>query len=561
MTAEVTADGQLFINTSGYCLKLSPHRAEMRIVERSQTIAPDTPIEVLYPLVDRMEEGYVRQSLEEYLQYLEEFQPGVAMKLRRTLAWPVCVTWFKKLRLSLSRSRLREELIYAGRPYGYFNLYRKLIENSPACASAQEWRNRLEKLTTQGVSQSEINWSGLWDYVSAVKPGRKVHRNELLRQVRLHGLTPIMFIVKHSLENFSTAATRVAWRKSKDLYKPTVQGTLYYVSNTQPRFHIYHHLSRKQTEAREWWTLTDQSQQPLLDENGDRKQFTSASSAMDYVKRHWTGLTKTAPSFWQRSFMKYSLPGGVNYTEWLITLPALKQSFYSDHYNYRNVLMHFRTSERKVNGIGRILLIDEFQSDWNQKGRRFGFYRDENNREENQVPENPYQNNWAELGLRLMLVKAAEQGFDGVAWSNSEIQAQRYRIYDRKIFALFYDTIISRVVAKIAKKWRLNLCQIPIPTSTRNYFVSKDVNDHYIVSSSETHHKIFNAFEDESMAWHFQQACEEPVDEMLQGLLFSEQMKKELVEEGLPYSGAIARSGQAGIEHKGKHKGARGIKQ
>ncbi len=543
MTAEVTADGQLFINTSGVCLSLSPHRAEMRIVERSQVVLPDTPIEELYALVDCMEDGYVSQSLDEYLQYIEEFQPESATRLKRALAWPVCVTWFKKLRLSLSRSRLREELIYAGRPFGYFNLHRKLLDKSPQSATAQEWKKCLEKLTTQGVCQSEIHWSGLWDYVSAEDAERKIHRDELLRQIRQHGITPIMFIVKHSLENFSTAATRVAWRKSKDLYKPSAQGALYYVSNTQPRFYIYHHLSRKQIETREWWTLTDQSQQPLLDEKGDRKHFASASSAMEYVKRHWTGLTKTAPSFWQRSFMKYSLPEGKNYTEWLITLPALKQSFYSDHYNYRNVLMHFRTSERMVEGVGRVLLIDEFQSDWNQKGRRFGFYRDDTDKAENQVPQNPYQHNWAELGLRLMLVKAAEQGFDGIAWSNSEIQAQRYRIYDRKIFSLFYDSIIARVVSKIAKKWQVKLCQLPIPTRTRNYFVSKDVNDHYIVSSSETHHKIFNAFEDESMAWNFQRACEEPVDEMLQGLVFSEQMKQELVKNGLPYSGAIAKPG------------------
>ncbi|HEX4044008.1 MAG TPA: hypothetical protein VHY10_20095, partial [Xanthobacteraceae bacterium] len=89
-------------------------------------------------------------------------------------------------------------------------------------------------------------------------------------------------------------------------------------------------------------------------------------------------------------FGQYTLPGGENYRELLLTLPekpgvrgpkgwgdtgggtADTANFLSGHWDEPNVLAHVRFDDRMVAGK-RDLHLAEIQSDWHQKGRKHGY--------------------------------------------------------------------------------------------------------------------------------------------------------------------------------------------
>jgi hypothetical protein len=106
-------------------------------------------------------------------------------------------------------------------------------------------------------------------------------------------------------------------------------------------------------------------------------------------------------------FSDYTLPGGENYREILLTLPqklgskddisqrmfgkpysqltdqerfqvtpefqkTMGQDFKSTHFNQPNILAHLRVNDRTVDGK-KTLFVEEIQSDWHQAGRKKGY--------------------------------------------------------------------------------------------------------------------------------------------------------------------------------------------
>jgi hypothetical protein len=219
-------------------------------------------------------------------------------------------------------------------------------------------------------------------------------------------------------------------------------------------------------------------------------------------------------------FQQYQLPGGENYRELLLTLPAqsatlpagykltkasstgewvvhdgsgkilsaapTKQEaidkadsnrFTASHFTEPNILAHVRFNERKDVDGKKVLFIEEIQSDWHQKGRKGGYKqktvdtsdfkvvpyppygaeaweviapeghpirsnviyanteadalakaREFAQADVNRgvVPDAPFKTAWPELAMKRMIRWAAENGFDRVAWTPGEVQADRY---------------------------------------------------------------------------------------------------------------------------------------
>lgn len=160
--------------------------------------------------------------------------------------------------------------------------------------------------------------------------------------------------------------------------------------------------------------------------------------------------------------------------------------FQSTHFDQPNILAHVRFNERTDADGKRVLFIEEFQSDWAQKGKKDGFaipaniegwtvvkaegdpasgpiwaVRDANQRwvlgvprvnvatgadaiayaatrnskRTSLVPVAPFVTKteaWVALSLKRMIRYAAENGFDRVAWTTGEQQVERYRDALRK---------------------------------------------------------------------------------------------------------------------------------
>lgn len=179
------------------------------------------------------------------------------------------------------------------------------------------------------------------------------------------------------------------------------------------------------------------------------------------------------------SFGSYVLPGGENYRELLLRLPNRGQSFKSSHFDQENIVAHVRLNERQDVDGNKVLFIEEIQSDWAQEGRKKGFqhpkqkqrlealeqviekrYPDAGKRPRdkwtvrflletgvpesiaekrhglmmssfNNVPPGPFLENtkdWTALAFKRMLRYAAENGFEKIAWTTGEQQADRYSL-------------------------------------------------------------------------------------------------------------------------------------
>lgn len=249
-------------------------------------------------------------------------------------------------------------------------------------------------------------------------------------------------------------------------------------------------------------------------------KFTQVFNTLDEAKNHYDNIDGLSGD---TKFSQYVLPGGENYKELLMTMPSKytfeqwyndnkskygetrnynelpkefkdvylseyrnratntpsgtahtisNNEFKSSHFDEPNILAHVRFNERTVNGE-KVLFIEEFQSDWAQKGKKEGFAKNmfvvtdfygnkvmkpkllgegyasyetkpeaEKHMElmgnpigweikelpSNNIPDMPFKktDQWVNLAARGMMRYAAENGFDRIAWTTGEQQADRY---------------------------------------------------------------------------------------------------------------------------------------
>jgi hypothetical protein len=160
-----------------------------------------------------------------------------------------------------------------------------------------------------------------------------------------------------------------------------------------------------------------------------------------------------------------------------VATPVDSPQFQSVHWEEPNVVAHARFDTRYTEDGKKILFIDEIQSDWHQAGRDYGYrlpepkekrkelqslydtinkmkdsgvsmdelrrtpewakakeierelqqynpYLPEN---QNKVPDAPFRNNWDEYVQKRLLRYAADNGYDGIAWSTGIQQAERWQ--------------------------------------------------------------------------------------------------------------------------------------
>lgn len=169
-------------------------------------------------------------------------------------------------------------------------------------------------------------------------------------------------------------------------------------------------------------------------------------------------------------YANYTLEGGKNYQEVLLTLPQEKPAskYNSSHWDETNVLAHIRMNERVLPNGEKVMFIEEIQSDWAQEGKKRGFasnlftgnfrkfveeekglrlneeelIAEFNNRQSplqqefaerrfsGKVPDMPYKktDQWVGLAIRRVMKMAADKGFDRIAWVTGEQSAERYDI-------------------------------------------------------------------------------------------------------------------------------------
>lgn len=139
-----------------------------------------------------------------------------------------------------------------------------------------------------------------------------------------------------------------------------------------------------------------------------------------------------------------SLSGMVNYSP---PIPG-HLLFFSSHFVVRNILAHVRCDIREGADGLRVLLLHEVQSDWAQIARRAISHGDI---AANDPACPPFLKEWPALALKLMLLHAANERLDAVAWTQGAHQAARYKGLGATGLAKLYDSTLPSEANRMMK--------------------------------------------------------------------------------------------------------------
>jgi hypothetical protein len=153
----------------------------------------------------------------------------------------------------------------------------------------------------------------------------------------------------------------------------------------------------------EAYEVADEYDRPYLEEYHD----SLVDEARREIDREEESVREDAETFYndeygdgQTKYKQYTLPGGDNYTELLITNPnaitlvpgpegeRIAARFQSSHFDGSNIVAHVRMTGRTNPDTGKsVLFVEEIQSDWGQKGRERGFKRELTEDEKQQLED------------------------------------------------------------------------------------------------------------------------------------------------------------------------------
>ena len=447
-------------------------------------------------------------------------------------------------------------------------LLRYIANNGQSKATPQQWIGTIRNLQNKGVSSVEIDWSNViptleelctpylrLDEVLAILTARPYCELVLQRQI------------------FDDYEPLARWQKQR---RPAeVVPNWYPFGRREARVLQYRDRSFELSiwlhqeidpdffrDRYTYWSLSVPGGRKRLVPRKSVRNFSTLDEAKAYGQALITRMARRLASegFVGRPksvnrFGHYVLPGGENYTEWLITAPNLPVQYWGDHFELPNIVAHVRTTEQTTADGHRMLVLEEIQSDWNQalreaisdarrhqpagdEGIELTEWRDDTDR----PPCNPYRNHWLAAALRIMLLLAANQGVAGIAWLPGKVHAERFPSANADGLSHFYDRIVPAAVDKLAKSWGAQLSAAQLRTVSRNFTVCRvPRTKKWRIVKLDSLRAVGGEFESYSQAEAFRKTKEVPVLESVSALFMSDEMRADIRTYGLPYLGAVGK--------------------
>lgn len=345
-------------------------------------------------------------------------------------------------------------------PVFYSHLEGTLDKKLPERASPEMIHNILNG---QEIRKEEAEWSGLKEWL-ADKKGL-VTKSDVMDFVRQNQIK-IQEVMKGAAMPINPKD--VSWKKGK-VKKPNTR------DQSLPL------TVKVGDETRKFTVIQDRYNGGfiMLDRTGhDLFSYKDKSELAEKLAQYWNSRAENGPKF-----EKYTLPGGDNYRELLLTLPVsesgkppdkflntkigkhvngegwwfehesgavsggnytraealdharsvwtkTEDQFESSHFSEPNVLAHVRFNERTDDAGRKVLFLEEIQSDWHQKGREKG-YATEHNGDDVAALEKAVSDSRATLNDELKKVNYL--GFDDSARARAAILQEPetwHRIWD-----------------------------------------------------------------------------------------------------------------------------------
>ncbi len=487
---------------SGTRAGISNIRARYHALRLSRQVTRETPHRDLYGLVDIVTDPGQDQPLPYHHHPDFRFSGHTLADLSRLRQWTnedrrVFIQWLQQenqIRLiEQARNRIvSDDLPLLERSFSYpERLYSRLRGHLASIpmqrASAPQWRNTLLNLKQQGIREEEIRWSGVLTYLTHQEQlGRKsISRKDLLdhvdfsvirlalthelvsdRKCDLHFVEVPQFNIQKNLK----LERPLTWQDEKCAVRYVDSMHYYKVGFIKPST-----PQAPGTRPVEWFVL-DTSDNPVSNPATGNYRFADKTLAFEAASLHALQHVGVPVEYTPcRRYEHKTLCGGEDYREWLLTLPDYPISHFTGHYQARNLLLHFRTKQRTNLSGQRLLFIEEIQSDWHQSGAMHGYQ----NRWPGRIPPAPFRKEWIGMALKMLLMHAAEQDMDGIAWTGGTIQESHYGRRMEPIRRL-YDQEIPRFINRLCRAWQPDLGVSRIQTREPRMHISREMNKWFI---------------------------------------------------------------------------------
>ena len=358
----------------------------------------------------------------------------------------------------------------------FYSKIKKTIEDAKMeKGNADQW---IGYINNAGVNQEELDWIGLKDYLADKKSVTKedvlnfVTMNDLAVQVKdivLGAESDAIRFLGDTMEMIEGQGTTLT-------HDPNVPEILRNAAGYQDAKNILHNddelYNQLQNYYSDYYIKKNNLKYPKDFEDLDENDFDILKK--NFLKHNF-GIVRGSSDQGKTMFNRPQLITEGDYTDYkemVFQLPIEGSKFTQGHYTkYPNTFAHARFNTREIDGK-KTLFIEELQSDWIHKGKKKGFITGkertydivnkeiddlvsqrtsgEMSKEEylpkyialleelndiarletgvtsEKVPDIPFKKNWQDIVLKRLIRYASENGFDAIAMTGGNIQADRY---------------------------------------------------------------------------------------------------------------------------------------
>ncbi len=541
---------------SGHVVGISSERARYHATRQNIRVTHDTPHLLLYHLVDIV---YVEpHSAEENWSKNYKFTGHTLADHQWLLKWKeedrrAFLDWLSKDSQFLEIEDARKKIIYDTLPHRiksydyparlYSLLQRRIASMQMSSASPGQWRNTILNMHKCGVREEEFKWSGILDFLDQAETANrgKITREELLSRIdfsdiRLELTNELVRDEECPLEFDETASIMpyTSVRHSGITLADGDYPVLRFVNRLFNYRIILVRSPRAPLAAARWFVLTPHGKALPTSDDSETGAFDNHATAMRAASRHARihyGLQSALHHNDKYAYM--SLHGGDDYREWLVTLPDFQASHFTSHFTERNVLLHFRTKTRLDLRGRRLLFIEEIQSDWHQQAGGRG----NNRRWQARIPEAPFHKEWSLLAVKLLLLHAADEGYEGIAWTPGTIQQQRYQSDIGSLLRL-YDRDIPQHLTQLSRQWHAGRFEQTIIRTKQPWLSPRRNGDYWSVNDKLGHFTTrarFTRDEATALSWRHSKS----VDLTVPVFLLKESIRARIRSGALPLFGEM----------------------
>ena len=355
-------------------------------------------------------------------------------------------------------------------------------------------------LKGRGVKDEEIKWSGIESFLEGKKSVTKAELQEFVAESMLQiEEQELGETIKYTDEQKARldsieADTHKMWDEAHSLWgKLFPEEDIYDLILTYNNTYYLAQKIGKMLEKKNLLNSTDGSR---------LHQLVQDINTMEIMV---DDIVKSAKANGQTvKWSEYKLESGSNYREITFKMPnsTYSNSAMRTHWgdDARGILVHARIQDFDTKH-GKMLFIEEIQSDWHNEGHKAGYSsgtkKDERINQARKlyheleehtldiesyselfdefeqlkfelaiegidildfvnadtVPDAPFRNNYHEYVLKRLIRMAAEQGYDSIGWTPSEIQSERWSDEFAEAYRIEYDQEIPKFLNKYGKKW------------------------------------------------------------------------------------------------------------